>query len=92
VREPVQIVAVTQQTDRWGFAYGTLPHHVEQGEEAFVIERDAHGQVRFVVESASRHAHVLTRAGGPVASFAQRAITRRYLAAMARAVAQSGPR
>jgi len=35
-----RIVYVIDQPDRYGFAYGTLPHHPETGEEAFVVERD----------------------------------------------------
>jgi uncharacterized protein (UPF0548 family) len=34
---PCRIVGVVEGRDRWGFAYGTLPGHPEQGEEAFIV-------------------------------------------------------
>jgi uncharacterized protein (UPF0548 family) len=40
VREPVRVVAVADEPDRCGFAYGTLPEHEVCGEEAFVVARD----------------------------------------------------
>ena len=35
-----RILYVVDERDRFGFAYGTLPNHVESGEELFQIERD----------------------------------------------------
>lgn len=34
---PCRIVGEIDEPDCWGFAYGTLPGHPEQGEEAFVV-------------------------------------------------------
>ena len=62
-----RIVYVTDEPHRFGFAYGTLPAHPEQGEEAFHIETDSHGMVRFVVTAFSRPRHSLARIGSPVA-------------------------
>lgn len=45
VREPIRIVAVVDELDRCGFAYGTLPGHPVSGEEAFIIHRDTSGTV-----------------------------------------------
>jgi uncharacterized protein (UPF0548 family) len=47
---------------RFGFAYGTLPAHVESGEERFLIEwnRDT-GQVSFDILAFSRPRHILVR-------------------------------
>lgn len=39
VREPVEVVAVVEQPDRVGFAYGTLEGHPVSGEEAFIVSR-----------------------------------------------------
>jgi uncharacterized protein (UPF0548 family) len=36
----VRVVAVADEPDRCGFAYGTLPGHAVCGEEAFVVARD----------------------------------------------------
>jgi hypothetical protein len=35
-----RVVAVIDEANRYGFAYGTLPVHPETGEEAFMIVRD----------------------------------------------------
>jgi uncharacterized protein (UPF0548 family) len=49
---------------RFGFAYGTLPGHVESGEERFLIEWDhATDQVGFDILAFSRPRHFLTRIG-----------------------------
>jgi uncharacterized protein (UPF0548 family) len=73
--------------NRFGFAYGTLPAHPEQGEEAFHIESDVHGTVRFVVTAFSRPRHPLARIGSPVARQVQLRVTRRYLTSLAEFVA-----
>ncbi len=72
---------------RAGFAYGTLPGHPEQGEEAFIAELTADGLVHVEIRAFSRHANWFYRAGAPVAVLSQWLITRRYLAA-ARRLAQ----
>ena len=52
---PCRIVGVIEEEeDRWGFAYGTLPGHFEQGEEAFVVSRSTDGRVHFEVTAFSR--------------------------------------
>ncbi|HET9773271.1 MAG TPA: DUF1990 domain-containing protein [Acidimicrobiia bacterium] len=82
-----RIVYATDEPNRFGFAYGTLPAHPEQGEEAFHIERDAHGAIRFVVAAFSRPRHRLARIGAPVARRIQLRTTRRYLAGLGEFVA-----
>lgn len=77
-----RIAYVTDEPNRFGFAYGTLPAHPEQGEEAFHIESDVHGTVRFVVTAFSRPRHPLARIGGPVARRVQLSVTRRYLTSL----------
>jgi uncharacterized protein (UPF0548 family) len=34
---PCRIVGIVDEPTAWGFAYGTLPPHPEQGEEAFMV-------------------------------------------------------
>ena len=34
---PCRVIYKTDETDRFGFAYGTLPGHPESGEEAFHV-------------------------------------------------------
>ena len=74
---PCQVVYAYDEPDRAGFGYGTLPGHLEQGEEAFLVERDAAGRVWFTVVAFSRPARWTTIVAGPVAVLAQRAFARR---------------
>ena len=76
-----RIVALVDDPDRFGFAYGTLAGHPERGEESFVIERDG-DTVRFDISAFSREADPLARLGAPVARLVQRRVTRAYLAAL----------
>ena len=56
--------AVTDQPEEYGFAYGTLPAHPEQGEEAFHVARRS-GRLVFTVTAFSRPRHPAARLGGP---------------------------
>jgi uncharacterized protein (UPF0548 family) len=86
-----RIVAVIDEPNRYGFAYGTLPVHPERGEEAFVIVRDDDGRIRFDVEAVSSPHHPLARLVPPVANYLQDRTARKYLSAMERAVAAFAP-
>ena len=77
-----RIVRVVDEPDRFGFAYGTLPLHPEQGEESFVIERDVAGVTRFTIRVFSRPRDFLARIGAPVSRTIQRRVTNGYLDAM----------
>ena len=81
-----RIVAIVDEPDRFGFAYGTLPVHPEQGEESFIVVRSDGGDVRFDVQAVSRPGHPLARVFAPIANRLQDAAARRYLAAMTAAV------
>jgi len=74
-----RIVAVVDEPDRYGFAYGTLPAHPEEGEESFVVVRDASGLVRFEIVAFSRPHDLLTKIGNPVARKVQEHTGRKYL-------------
>jgi uncharacterized protein (UPF0548 family) len=76
---PCRIVSVTDNENRYGFAYGTLPGHPERGEEAFHIVRTMDAAVNFEVVAFSRPADWLARLGSPVARLIQTRITRGYL-------------
>jgi uncharacterized protein (UPF0548 family) len=80
-----RIVAFFDELDRFGFAYGTLPVHPEQGEESFIVVRAPDG-VRFDVQAVSRPVHPLARAFSSIANRLQDAAAHRYLAAMKAAV------
>jgi len=76
---PCRIVYVTDEVDRFGFAYGSLPGHPERGEEAFHVRRDADDVVTFDIVVFSRPADWLARIGSPVARAVQRRVTNGYL-------------
>lgn len=72
---------------RFGFAYGTLPGHVESGEERFLIEWDAAtDRVVFDILAFSRPNHPLTRLGYPLVRRRQKQFGRESATAMYRAV------
>ena len=80
---PCRVVAVIDEPDRRGFAYGTLPGHPESGEELFAVRyAPADDTVYAQVRAFSRPNKWWTKAGRPVASLAQRAIAKRYLRAV----------
>ena len=81
VHIPCRVVYVVDESDRCGFAYGTLPGHPESGEERFLLERTDAG-ITFTVSAFSRPASVLAKLGGPIGRAAQRAMTARYLRAL----------
>jgi uncharacterized protein (UPF0548 family) len=78
-----RVVAIVDQSDRQGFAYGTLPVHPETGEEAFLVVRDADG-TRFDVQAVSAARHPLGRLVPAFADRLQDAAVKRYLSAMTR--------
>jgi uncharacterized protein (UPF0548 family) len=84
---PCRVIYVVDEPRRRGFAYGTLAGHPESGEEAFVVELAADGAVTFVITAFSRPATALSKLAGPLGRQVQRAVTRRYLRALTRAVA-----
>lgn len=78
---PCRIVYVVDESDRFGFGYGTLPGHPESGEESFIVERDG-ASTTFRITAFSRPADLLTRLGGPVSRHIQVRATRKYLDAL----------
>lgn len=74
-------------TTKFGFAYGTLPGHVESGEERFLIEWDrATDRVAYDILAFSKPNHILTRLGYPVVRRSQKRFGRDSAASMFRAV------
>jgi len=58
---------------RFGFAYGTLPDHVESGEERFVVEHHADdNSVWYDILAFSRPRHPLVRLSFPLARMLQK--------------------
>jgi len=88
-----RIIYILEQSgpvERYGFAYGTLPDHAEQGEERFSVEwhrRD--DAVWYDILAFSRPNQTLARFGYPLARSLQRRFAATSLAAMRQAVLQS---
>jgi len=80
---PCRVVYVTDQPNRRGFAYGSLPGHAVSGEEMFGVRYDpADEGVYSEVVAFSRPATWWSRLGAPVLTLAQRVVTDRYLTAV----------
>jgi len=82
---PCRVVWVTDEPDRRGFGYGTLPGHPESGEESFVVTLRPDGDVVYSLRAFSRLATPLSRLGGPVSHRAVSLALDRYVAAILRA-------
>jgi uncharacterized protein (UPF0548 family) len=81
-----RVVCVTDQPEEYGFAYGTLPAHPEQGEEAFHLACDG-GRLVFAVAAFARPRHPAARLGSPLSRTLQVRANGSYLHAMRRAAA-----
>jgi uncharacterized protein (UPF0548 family) len=76
---------------KFGFAYGTLPAHVETGEERFLVEWDrTTDRVTYEILAFSKPNHVLIRLGYPLVRRSQKRFGQDSAAAMRRAV-QAAP-
>jgi len=84
-----RIVSVVDEPGRYGFAYGTLSVHPEQGEESFVITRRSSGTT-FDVVGVSRPVHPIARVVPFLGGILQDRAVRRYLDAMGSTSADSG--
>jgi uncharacterized protein (UPF0548 family) len=77
---------MAESVNRFGFAYGTLPGHVEAGEERFLIEWDRRNdRVFYDIFAFSRPRHVLTRIAQWQVRRMQKRFVRDSVAAMRRA-------
>jgi uncharacterized protein (UPF0548 family) len=71
---------------RYGFAYGTLHSHVEQGEERFMIEWDQDDKVWYDLRAFSRPRFWIARVGYPITRRLQRRFVLDSQSAMRRIV------
>ncbi len=68
-----RIVYTVTEERRFGFGYGTLPAHVESGEERFLIAWDAAtDEVNYTIVAFSRPAHPLAQLAYPVTRLFQK--------------------
>ena len=78
VHADCRIVAVVDEPDAFGFAYGTLTSHPETGEESFVSRRAADGGVSFTVTAFSRPGELIPWCGLPVVRALQHRAARQF--------------
>jgi uncharacterized protein (UPF0548 family) len=67
-----RIVFTVNEPNRFGFAYGTLAHHAESGEELFQVRMDEAGQVFYEIQAFSKPRYWMARLAFPVARYHQR--------------------
>jgi uncharacterized protein (UPF0548 family) len=79
---PCRVVYTIEETNRRGFAYGTLPGHPESGEEAFLIEHKPNDDIWLSIRAFSRPARLLPHLGGPLTRKIRDHITDRYITAL----------
>lgn len=77
-----EIVYTINEPQQFGFAYGTLPGHVEQGEERFMVEMMANGEVWYSIKAFSRPAYWFVWLMSPYARSQQRRFVRNSMAQM----------
>jgi uncharacterized protein (UPF0548 family) len=83
----VYVVNESGPISKFGFAYGTLPGHVETGEERFMIEwNQATSIVWYDILAFSRPNHILTRLGYPLVRRMQKRFGEDSAASMLRAI------
>lgn len=81
--EPVQVVAMIDEPDRKGFAYGTLTGHPVSGEETFLVDRRPDGSAWLTVRSLAQRSVEIWRPTYPLLPMAQYFYSRRYLRSLA---------
>lgn len=77
-----RVVYVINEPRRFGFAYGTLPDHVECGEERFLIEWLPDNTVWYDILAFSRPQHPLVKLSVPLARRLQKRFARESLIRM----------
>jgi len=83
----IYVVDEVRPICKFGFAYGTLPGHVQSGEERFLIEWNQHdNSVWYDIMAFSRPNHFLARLGYSVVRRKQKRFGRESAAAIFKAV------
>lgn len=84
----VYTIDTPEEVERYGFAYGTLSAHAEEGEERFTVEYHHQDQtIWYDLYAFSKPGHVLAKLGYPISRMLQKRFARDSLAAMKKAVA-----
>jgi len=79
---------ISDEPEKWGFAYGTLWAHAESGEESFLVQIEPpDGIVTYSVRAVARPRALVARVGYPFTRALQARFRRDSAAVMRRAVA-----
>ncbi len=87
----VYVIEEQKPIRKFGFAYGTLPDHMECGEERFTIEWDANDSVWYDLMAFSRPNHWLVWLAYPIGRWVQKRFSTDSLQAMARTTTNVPP-
>ncbi|WIM68531.1 DUF1990 domain-containing protein [Corynebacterium breve] len=71
-----RVVALIDEAHCRGFAYGTLPGHVESGEERFVVKQAPDGTLTLHIDASSEPATWWLKAARPIVDATRWAIVR----------------
>lgn len=82
VAAPVRVVYVVDETNRVGFAYGTMVGHPESGEVSFVVEKHNDDTVWLTIRSFSQPSNWKYRLATPYMRYLEGKFTKRYLRAL----------
>ncbi len=74
-----RIVDVVDEPNRYGFTYATLPHHPEDGEESFIVERHDDGTVDITVTAVWRASILANHLCPPLTDYLQSRAIGMYL-------------
>jgi uncharacterized protein (UPF0548 family) len=85
-RNACRIVYVIDEQNRYGFAYGTTPGHIEKGEELFLVEMDENERVWYTIKAYSRPRHIFAIIGYPLMRMLQARFRKDSAAAMQRLI------
>jgi uncharacterized protein (UPF0548 family) len=79
----VYVIEEAGDVERFGFSYGTLPYHVERGEERFSVEwRHTDDSVWYDILAFSRPNQFLAKAGKPYVRHLQKQFAKDSMQAM----------
>ena len=67
-----RLVYTFDEPNQYGFAYGTLEGHAEEGEEVFWLEWSESDEIIYHIDAFSRPSHWLVWIGYPIARYHQR--------------------
>jgi uncharacterized protein (UPF0548 family) len=83
----VSVIDDDEDPRQYGFAYGTLPEHVERGQETFTVQwRTEDDSVWYDLLAYSKPKHILAKLGYPITRALQKDFARDSMKAMLRAV------